>query len=368
MLRGIEEEGAKRRAAEIVVYAATPIALYILNHKRDRLGEIEARYGMRVLCLGDDAQMASQFRIERVRAQVPGEVSAAITQDVAMPPLPVIDAEVEEIDEVTVVAEDEDEEEAEEANDAVRAEAGETPEEAERRHRRRRRRRRGGRREDTAPVLAAEPAAADEPASAEASVAEAVEMHVEGVPEHAEAGEDEHRGRRRGRRGGRRRRHEGDGEIPPHAAPGADQPELPPVYTGPTPANPFGGQAFDIFDVMDQVETAEPVPAAAASPAETSAVPEPVAGLEPENSPLPEDAAPLPAAVIEAPTAESEPAPAAMEAPDAGPQPTPPEPAAVEPVPLVAANDVIAEPAVKPIIVGASEASIAEKKRGWWRR
>ena len=367
VLRGIEEEGAKRRAAEIIVYASPPVALYILNHKRDRLGEIEARYGMRVLCLGDDDQMASQFRIERVRAQVPGEVPVAITQDVAMPPLPVIDAEVEEIDEV-IVAEDEDEEEAEAANDAVRAEAGETPEEAERRHRRRRRRRRGGRREETAPVLAAETAAADEPARAEATVAEAAEMHVEGVPEHAEAGDDEHRGRRRGRRGGRRRRHEGDGEIPPHAAPGADQPELPPVYTGPTPANPFGGQAFDIFDVMEQVEAAESVPVAAAYPAETPAEPEPVAGLEPENAPLPEDAEPLPPVVIEAPTADSEPAPAAMEAPDAEARPTPPEPAAVEPVPLVAANDVIAEPAIKPIIVGASEASIAEKKRGWWRR
>ena len=37
VLRGIEEEGAKRRAAEIVVYAAPPVALYILNHKRERL-------------------------------------------------------------------------------------------------------------------------------------------------------------------------------------------------------------------------------------------------------------------------------------------------------------------------------------------
>ena len=40
---------------------------------------------MRVLCLGDDGQMTSQFRIERVRAQVAGEVPAAITQDVLAP-------------------------------------------------------------------------------------------------------------------------------------------------------------------------------------------------------------------------------------------------------------------------------------------
>ena len=44
VLRGIEEEGGKRRAAEIVVHVATPVAMYILNHKRERLREIESRY------------------------------------------------------------------------------------------------------------------------------------------------------------------------------------------------------------------------------------------------------------------------------------------------------------------------------------
>jgi hypothetical protein len=35
---------------------------------------------------------------------------------------------------------------------------------------------------------------------------------------------------------------------------------------------------------------------------------------------------------------------------------------------MAAANDTVAEPAVKPIIIGADEAPVAEKKRGWWRR
>ena len=104
VLRGIEEEGAKRRAAEIVVYAAPPVALYILNHKRERLAEIELRYGMRVLCLGDDGQMTSQFRIERLRAQVAVEAPAAITQDVDAA-APEMEAEEE------IVAGEEDEEE-----------------------------------------------------------------------------------------------------------------------------------------------------------------------------------------------------------------------------------------------------------------
>ncbi len=379
VLRGIEEEGAKRRAAEIVVYASPPVALYILNHKRDRLGEIETRYGMRVMCLGDDAQMASQFRIDRVRAQVPGEGPAAITQDVALPPPPAMEVEFEEADEV-LVADDEDEV-AEAANDAVRAEAGETAEEAEKRRRRRRRRRRGGRREETAPASTAQAVAPDASGAAEATPAEAAETHVEGVPEHAETAENEHHGRRRGRRGGRRRRHE-DGEMPPHAAPGADQPDLPPVYTGPTPANPFGGQAFDIFDVMEQAEAATSVPAIAAAP-EITTEPEPVAGLEPENAPaavqaepshgetaVPHVEAERPHVEAVAPTAEPEPAPPAVEASHVEPAAAPAEAAAPEqdPVPLVAANDAVAEPAIKPIIVGAGETAVVEKKRGWWRR
>ena len=159
VLRGIEEEGAKRRAAEIVVYAAPPVALYILNHKRERLGEIEQRYGMRVLCLGDDGQMTSQFRIERLRAQVAVEAPVTVTQDIALPP-----AEIEAEEEAAAVEDEEDEAEAvaeadsaaDAEEDAAGAVAGETAEEAERRRHKRRRRRRGGRREETPPAPAAE--------------------------------------------------------------------------------------------------------------------------------------------------------------------------------------------------------------------
>ena len=42
--RASRRRARKRRAAEIVVHVAGAVALYILNHKRDRLGEIEQRY------------------------------------------------------------------------------------------------------------------------------------------------------------------------------------------------------------------------------------------------------------------------------------------------------------------------------------
>jgi ribonuclease E len=80
--------------------------------------------------------------------------------------------------------------------------------------------------------------------------------------------------------------------------PGADQPELQPVYAGPTPADPFGGRAFDIFDVMDQVErAAEAKPAPRASSG---------AGIVNNTAPEPDassgDAEPDPA-VVEQPAA-----------------------------------------------------------------
>jgi ribonuclease E len=385
VLRGIEDEGAKRRAAEIVVHAAPAVALYVLNHKRDRLAEIELRYGMRVLCFGDETQMTSQFRIDRVRAQVPGEAPAAITQEGSMHPVAEAEPEIEAEEDVVVVEDDEEEETAAEAAEAV---PGETAEEAEHRRRRRRRRRRGGRR-DEGPAQTTEGAAPVEAvvAAPDEAPEAAVEEHIEGVPEHAEAVTDDQRNRRRGRRGGRRRRPE-DGVIPPHAAPGADQPELPPVYSGPTPANPFGGHAFDIFDVLEQVEERPQVEAVA--PAEQRPIePQPaaippviVAAPEPESA----EASGVEAtpAIVQAetyggeaaaePVTGVEPGPthahahAEEKSAEAAPEPQTepvPEP---EPEPLVAANDAIAEPAIKPIIVGAGEDVVVEKKRGWWRR
>ncbi len=79
VLRGIEEEGGKHRAAEILVHTAAAIAMYIFNHKRDRLAEIEARVGMHVSFATDEAIMSSHYRIERIRTQIVSESPAVIT-------------------------------------------------------------------------------------------------------------------------------------------------------------------------------------------------------------------------------------------------------------------------------------------------
>jgi ribonuclease E len=400
VLRGIEDEGSKRRSAEIVVHVSTPVALYLLNHKRERLREIEVRYAMRVIVAADDAQIAPQFRIEKVRTRSPDEMPVVVTAERSMLPPPVVEADDEEEDEVEAAGSDDDDDDLDAGGDedtpeqkAADAAGGGSADEAERRRKRRRRRRRGGRRDEPQADATAE-TAEEQAEGGDAVEAEATPAGVAEVPanddaageEPSEAGEnaatsdDDPRNRRRGRRGGRRRRPQGEGELSPFAVPGADQPELQPVYAGPTPADPFGGRAFDIFDVMDQVERAaetKPAPRAASvseianntapEPEAPSADPEPVVA-QAEASPEPE------AAESEQPQAEivnsSAPEPAA----ETLKAPAEPE-AAAHPVP---ANDTTAEvvepeapaaePLIKPILVGAGGEPPVEPKRGWWRR
>jgi ribonuclease E len=450
VLRGIEDEGSKRRSAEIVVYVSTPVALYLLNHKRERLREIEIRYTMRVVIAADDQQIAPQFRIEKVRTRSPDEIPAVVSVERALPS----SAELEdEEDEEAVGSEDDDDDSDEDAPEQRTADAAdgtdETEAEAERRRKRRRRRRRGGRRDepqaDAAPEQASEPVAESAPVVAReqtdsAGRTAADHPGVAGEPtessttesgptesdptepgptdagptepgpiepnEAAQAGDDDPRNRRRGRRGGRRRRRDGDGDLGPLAVPGADQPELPPVYAGPTPADPFGGRAFDIFDVMDQVErAAEAAPAPRPQPAAeivNSAPPEPTMPEPAMPEPaMPEPGVPEPAmpepAMPEPGVANAEPEPPVAEqatVPEPETAVTAPEPevvnggafepaadtlhAGAEATALTPANDIgeqatlpeppLPEPLVRPILIGADGEPPAERKRGWWRR
>ena len=72
VLRAIEEEGTRKRSSEITVWVPTPIALYILNQKRDTLAGIELRYGLRVFVQADDTLIPPDMRLERIRARVAG--------------------------------------------------------------------------------------------------------------------------------------------------------------------------------------------------------------------------------------------------------------------------------------------------------
>ena len=64
VLRAIEAEGIKNRAAQLIAHVPDAVALYILNKKRDALADIEARYNFTVLIRVDDSMGASGFRVE----------------------------------------------------------------------------------------------------------------------------------------------------------------------------------------------------------------------------------------------------------------------------------------------------------------
>jgi ribonuclease E len=409
VLRAIEDEGAKRRSAEIMVNVAGAIALYVLNHKRVRLAEIEARYGMTVAFAADETLLPPQVRIDKIRAQMPSDVPVAIAA-------PVYEQVVEPEDDV---AEEDDLDDGDEASDAgagtpeeqgaLEARPGETAEEGEQRQKRRRRRRRGGRKEEgdvAAPGI--DPAAADQPDVTTSHLAEggAPVATVDGdQPKKAEAAggdraespaESEDRSRRRGRRGGRRRRR----DIPEGEEAAAESPDedatayAPPVYAGPTPADPFGGGVFDIYDVMEQAEQrAEALPArshtpdeAARAEIEADAAEATVPSETVHATQEAEVSAPAP--VMETSEMPAEP-PAEQMAEPAMPESMPegmPESehattdrydAVVEASSAAATDEHLSqmnghapEPEARqiapPTLVGSGEP--AEKKRGWWRR
>ncbi|MCX8133424.1 MAG: ribonuclease E/G [Roseococcus sp.] len=344
-LRAVEEECARRRAAEITVRVTTPVALWLLNRKRDRLAEIEGRWGVTVLFEPDDSLRGAETRIERGRAPAaspPEEKPSALRMDYA--------------------PEAEESEQAEQAPEAEAAEphpAGAAGEE-ERGRRRRRRRRRGrgeaGERPDAA--AAATPVqdsgAEGEPPSDEEG-GEAGPAGSEARPD-AGRGEEERGRRRRGRRGGRRRREDEaaapDGET--EAAVSGPAPMS--AYAGPTPADPFAGAPDSVLAALEAAEAA-----AEAALTARAAAPAPVA----------EPSAAAPAEPSEGQVAA---AASAEDAPAAGPAPTAAAPAPVAAGPAAsgpAAPEQPPAPVIGPAILPKpveEVAAVAPRRAGWWRR
>jgi hypothetical protein len=95
------------------------------------------------------------------------------------------------------------------------------------------------------------------------------------------------------------------------------------------------------------------------------AEPEPIRAEATRNEPEPKFLAPEPEPTPAVILAEPEPAEAEATRGEPGPELPRHD---LEPEPVMAANDTTPEPAVKPIIIGADEDVVVEKKRGWWRR
>jgi ribonuclease E len=206
VLRSIEEEGIRRRSAEICLYVPTNVALYILNQKRESLTQIEARYSLKVMVARDDSLIPPAFRLERLRTYEAGEA----------PPLRAIQA--------PIVTEEDEEGEADETIEVAETAAEPASEAAAEDDRARRRRRRRRRRPDEAREgRSGAPAVGDDEADAAPASGEPAAKSPHDDTEHDREAEAERRRRRRGRRGGRvRPRREETAESAAAASSGGD--------------------------------------------------------------------------------------------------------------------------------------------------
>ena len=235
VVRAIEEFLLKDSRSHITVKTPAATALYVLNHKRSTLVELERRFGVIITLEADETLGAQHYAIFR----------GAIAEKPAGMPDPL--AALPSYDE----AEDADiEVEIDEEEEVVAAQPAERPAHADHdgqadhnrdRKRRRRRRRRGGKdREPGAPHEAG--VAAERHAGAPDEVSEGdddgfeddrVETHDEGAEADASAadGDADRKKRRRGKRGGKRNRpHEGgsdDAAAGEAVAAEADQADVP---------------------------------------------------------------------------------------------------------------------------------------------
>jgi ribonuclease E len=183
-LRLVEDEAARGRGSQILLRAGRDAAVYLLNKKRAELAEIEARYGVSIEVVIDDAFEGAKMAVE----------SAGPRPQRVIPPAQPVEPESD--------AEDEEEEELEAAlvgADEMTEEQAEEESEGQRQGRRRRRRRRGGRGRRRSGEPAEGETLADEvpPPIEEAPADDEPEPHPEGA-----AATEKPKRRRRRRKGG----------------------------------------------------------------------------------------------------------------------------------------------------------------------
>jgi ribonuclease E len=317
LLRAIEEEGMRRRTAEVKVAVASAVALYVLNHKRATLQQIETRYGCHVTVDEDETLIPPAFRLERARTFTPAELAALpVPQSVPVPVEEEPEAD-ESLDEAAIEAaeeefsgsprrgdaehrdpaswlpqsEDEDDAEAPDAGREEHASGdGQHGDGQGRRRRRRRRRGRGGERErahdhgapaegeatpvpldaDAQPALVAGDQGGESEVAADAEPGDEIQPAElrEGESEGDGDGDGDRRRRRRGRRGGRRRRRgqDQDGHAPEQFNSGEERPRMQlelrpgePGYSG--PAEEFGEEPdFVAAEEVAEADVIETVP------------------------------------------------------------------------------------------------------------
>ena len=71
ILRALEEEGIKNRSSKLNIFVPSDVAVYLLNHKRKVLSDLEEKYKLDIVISADDSvKCISDYRIERTKAPV----------------------------------------------------------------------------------------------------------------------------------------------------------------------------------------------------------------------------------------------------------------------------------------------------------
>jgi len=350
LLRSLEEQLMKSGTHNYSVRTRTDVALYVLNHKRGHLRDLEEAFHVTLSVIADPSVNGQQaFIIERGEQVHTTEAAKAfLAARVAAQPI-----EVEEFDDEDEFSEEAAEAENGETADTETTEArGEGDEEPRQRRRRRRGRGRGGEGRD---ATQASPVNGDDAVSDETQgeSSEEGEDESDAAPARADQENGERRPRRRGRRGGRRRRGNHDNANDEEAAASGNDAETEQPLEAHEGAHDLRMPSFDAPQ-PDAAEAAEPTAEEVAEALLTPAPPSKPAPSAPE-----EDKAPRRSTVREKvsfffgepPAAETPPAPADEQASSPAPvEAAPSEPALSEPAPP-------AEPA-----------PAAPRRLGWWSR
>ncbi|QIP10040.1 Rne/Rng family ribonuclease [Bradyrhizobium symbiodeficiens] len=354
LLRGLEEILMKGATHNLVVRTRTDVALYVLNHKRGHLRDLENGFKVTLSVIADASVSGPQaYVIDRGEQVHTLEAAKAllVAQAAASPP-PLAEEAFDDEDGFDIETESEVEtDESEGLAEEAAGEAG-SEQDGQRRKRRRRRRGRGGQRDGE--LREDSPATLPEPAVAAGEGEEDAESEQDGEEGEEQAARGEQQGsadrrRRRGRRGGRRRR--GSGEEGLAGSIGDELGTSQPSEASDAVAD-FDGFSSEAAPSIAQAEhTAEPEvsqpePRAEVRTEVAPAQPEPVAA---EEEPADDKAARRRSTVREKvsflSSSSSEPAAPVAQAPEPA---TPPA----------------AEPAPEP----ASETPAAPRRAGWWSR
>ncbi|QDB99267.1 ribonuclease E/G [Mesorhizobium sp. 8] len=281
VVRAIEEFLLKDSRSHITVKTPVATALYVLNHKRSTLVDLEQRFGLTITIEADDTVGVQHYLI--VRGALAEKPEGFVENKAPQPAL------VEEEPEDDIVVEAEDEAEDEQPPQQADTQHGHDGESGDgQRKRKRRRRRRGGRDREQGAAQQDEAVAAAHDGEAESTEtsadSEAGEATV--AAEASAAEEAEGKKRRRGKRGGKRNRRDDTDEAVASAGETAaetmEAPEVAETVSAEVAQPAAVEEAAPVAEVTEEAKPKKPrrstrAKKADAAPAETEAASEPAA-------------------------------------------------------------------------------------------